>query len=225
MPAASKSRIEDLRAEQGADGFERWGVESSGLSQRPVNSASPEQELRLGPGALGLPAGGLGSRQGRRDLTTLAIERHEGVDFAAKHAIVDGLEQVVDRSRFVSLEDPRLVTHARGDKDDRHMTRALDAAHGLGELDPIHFGHLHVDERDRHQSLEQDLERVAARTRGDDRHVVAPQDAFHRKEVVRDVIDHERARPIVGRRSRVAISRPWLNAIQGCVIHVSHLER
>ncbi len=82
-----------------------------------------------------------------RELQLLAVKLEERVRLSAQHVRIDGLVQEVDRAGLVTAERAHLIAHPGGDEDDRHRAGSLTAPHELGELEAVHLGHLHVQQR------------------------------------------------------------------------------
>ena len=80
---------------------------------------------------------------------------------------------------------------AGGDEDQRHVTRALAVAHPLGQLEAVHAGHLHVDNRQRHFVGEQQVECVGARPGGQDVDAVAAEQGRERQQVLLVIVDKQ----------------------------------
>lgn len=78
------------------------------------------------------------------------------------------------------------------------MARAFAAAHELGELEAVHLRHLHVDERERHVVLQQQLQRFGARMRAEQLHAVAAQQRRQREQVFFQVVDDQAFHRFVG---------------------------
>ena len=78
---------------------------------------------------------------------------------------VQRLVQEVDRAALVALEGVVQLAAGGADEDDRDVPRALGAAHQLGQLEAVHAGHLHVEDRQRELVLQQQRQRLLARAR------------------------------------------------------------
>jgi hypothetical protein len=74
-----------------------------------------------------------------------------------------------------------LVVRARRDEDDRHLLRALGAAHQLSELETVHVRHVHVEQRQGNIVRQQQLESLAARARAQNIHIVPLQQCGQRE--------------------------------------------
>ena len=127
-----------------------------------------------------------------RELLLLPMQLEEHVRLVPQDVRLDRLVEEVDRAGFVALEHAVLVARAGGDEDDRHVARALAAAHQLGELEAVHVGHLHVEQRQRDV-----VRRAAARA---PRRRSAPcssstssraQQRREREEVLLEVVDEQ----------------------------------
>src|SRR5262249_5306236 len=123
----------------------------------------------------------------------------------------DGLEQEIDSTCFVSLEDSRHLPRARRHEDDRDVPGFLDAPHELCQSVSINIGHMYVDDRERDVALEQNLERGAPRAHRDDLDTISAQHPFEGKEVTFNVIDDEYHRAA----SRRAVHRVPLGLVRG----------
>ncbi len=105
-------------------------------------------------------------------LQLLAVELEEDARFAAQHVRVDGFVEKVDGAGFVSLEMPVLVTGAGGHEDQRDVLGPLAAAHELGELESVHLGHLHIQQRKCDVVLQKQIQGLSAAIRTQNFHVV-----------------------------------------------------
>jgi hypothetical protein len=126
-----------------------------------------------------------------RKSTAPVCELEEHVDLGLEDLGVDRLEQEVDRAGLVALEHPGRVARAGGDEDDRDVLGARGAAHQLGELEPVHVGHLDVDQRDRDVVDQQQLERLGAGPGAQRLDAVAAEQGLERDEVLDDVVDDQ----------------------------------
>ena len=122
---------------------------------------------------------------------TLPMQLEEHVGLAPQDVRLDRLVEEVDRAGLVALEHAVLVARAGGDEDDRHVARALAAAHQLGQLEAVHLRHLHVEQRQRDVVHEQQLERLGARARLQQLDVVAAQQRRQREQVLLEVVDEQ----------------------------------
>jgi hypothetical protein len=85
-----------------------------------------------------------------RELLLLAIQPEENGRLVLEDVWLDGLVQEIHGAAFISLEQAMvLIARGGGDEDDGYFARALAAAHELGELEAIHFRHLHVEQGER----------------------------------------------------------------------------
>ncbi len=108
------------------------------------------------------PGAGLQSVALGLDLPALAVQVEEDIGLAAQHVRLDRLLDEVDRAGLIAAEPPLGVGAAGGQEDDRDVAAALVAAHQLGQFEAVHAGHLHVQQRQRHVVLEQELQGLLA---------------------------------------------------------------
>jgi hypothetical protein len=125
------------------------------------------------------------------ELLLLAIELKEDVRLVAQDVRLDRLVEEIDRAALVALEHAVLIAHAGGQEDDRHMAGPLAAAHQLGQLEAVHVGHLHVEQRQRHVVRQQQIERLRAGTRQQRLDVVRAHQRRQREEVLLQVVDQQ----------------------------------
>ncbi len=71
------------------------------------------------------------------------------------------------------------------------------AAHGLGQFEPVHFRHLHIEQGQGHVVFQQQLQRLFARGRLQQDQALAAQQHFQRQQVFLQVVDEKE---IDGRR-------------------------
>ncbi len=102
----------------------------------------------------------------------------EGLGLVAQDLRLERLEQEVHRAGVVALEHPVTLLHAGRHEDDRHVPSALGTAHQLGQLEAIHLGHLHVDQRQGKLVLQHQLQRFAPRARLQELEVITSQQGF-----------------------------------------------
>ena len=74
-------------------------------------------------------------------------------------------------------------------------------AHQLGQLEPVHLRHLHVDDRERDVVGEEHLERLGARAGPQEHGVVAAQQRLERDEVLLPVVDEQDLRLVRHQRA------------------------
>ena len=159
--------------------------------------------VRLGERTLGL-------RELRLDLPPLAIELDEDAHLATDRERIERLEEEVDRASLVAAEHARALPAHRRDEDDGDVPRALHPAHELRELEPVHLGHLHVEQRQREVVAEQQLEGLLAGASAVHFDVLVTQESLERNEVVLAIVDEE----ALGMPGRRAVRPPVLHAAQ-----------
>ena len=108
----------------------------------------------------------------------------------------DGLVEEVDRAQLVSLEQPVLIARSGRDEHDGDVPRALGAPHQLRELEAVQLRHLHVDERERDVVDQKQLERLRARARLQELHIVATEQGRQREQVLLHVVDQQAFHPV-----------------------------
>ena len=113
----------------------------------------------------------------RGDLLSLPVKLEKDVRLAAQNVGFDRLLDEIDGAGLVAAKAPLAVGVAGRHEDDRNAPRAFVAAHQLGQLEAVHAGHLHVDQRQRHVVLKQKLERLVAGARLQQHEAVAAQQA------------------------------------------------
>jgi hypothetical protein len=64
-------------------------------------------------------------------------------------------------------------------------------AHQLGKVEAVQFGHLHVDEGQRHLVLEQQFKGALARFGLEDLSVAGPEQGLERQEIFRAVVNQQ----------------------------------
>ena len=101
------------------------------------------------------------------ELTALAGEVENTLTLLVRICGSSRLVEEVDRAALVAAKHALLIARARGDEDDRHVLRALGAAHELGELEAVHLGHLHVEQREAERRGRAQLERFGTRARAE----------------------------------------------------------
>ena len=101
-------------------------------------------------------------------LPGLAIELGENLDLGAQHLGHDRHRDVVDGAHLVTAQTIDVADLDRRDEDHRRLLEPRMLADHGGELEPVQFRHADVDQDDGDLVLEQDLERLASRSRDDE---------------------------------------------------------
>jgi hypothetical protein len=101
-----------------------------------------------------------------REPHALAVELEEYVRLVLENMRLDRLVDEIHRSGFVALEDALRLASAGRHEDDGHVTGPLASPHQLCELEAIHLGHLHVQERQSEIVDQKELQRLGAGLRG-----------------------------------------------------------
>jgi hypothetical protein len=77
---------------------------------------------------------------------------------------------------------------------------ALGAAHQLGQLEAVHFRHVHVEQNQRHVVAEEQIERLRSGPRRQDLHVQRLEQRGEDEQVLVQVVDQEAGAPARARR-------------------------
>ena len=96
------------------------------------------------------------------ELAALAVKFAEDFYLALEDVGFEGLGQVIDRAQFVALELKPEILHSGGDEDDGEVPRLGVGAHQFGGLEPVHAGHLHVEQHQREILLQGKAQRIVA---------------------------------------------------------------
>ncbi len=151
------------------------------------------------------------------DLAPLIVELKEDVGLGAQDIGLNRLLDEVDRARLIAAEPPRGVAAAGGDEDDRHMARTLAAAHQLGQLEPVHARHLHVEQRQRIVVDQQQFERLFAARCLVALQTIGFEQRFERDKIFRQVVDQQAFDGIVAGVHAAAQSRNWRTIWAKCI--------
>jgi hypothetical protein len=125
------------------------------------------------------------------DLPPLTVEIEEDIGLGAQHVGFDRLLDEVYGARFIAAEAPGDVGAACGNEDDRDMTRTLVGAHDFGEFEPVHAGHLDVEQRECIVVDQHEFERLLAATRGVKVEAFALEKRTQRKQIFLKVVDQQ----------------------------------
>src|ERR1700744_2492045 len=79
-------------------------------------------------------------------LLALTVELEEHLRLVLQNMRFDRLIDEVDCTRLVALEHPVLFACAGSYEDQRDVPRPLTAAKQFGQLETVHFRHLHIEE-------------------------------------------------------------------------------
>ena len=124
-------------------------------------------------------------------LLGLARQVDEGPHLRPQDRRDDGLEQEVDRAELITLGYLVVALVVRGEEDDRHVPRPLARPDERRGLEPVHPGHLDVEEREGEVLLQQSPEGFDP---GGGAHEVLPEVGQHGLEgeqIFRIVVDEE----------------------------------
>ena len=121
-------------------------------------------------------------------LLVLLVQLDEDRHLRAQDLGVEGLEDVVDRTRRVTPEHLLLVLRDRGDEDDRHVARAFALLDQRRRVEAVELGHLHV-EQDHGDLVPQQLpQRILAGMRVDEVLAERLQDGLEGEQVLGAVV-------------------------------------
>src|SRR2546423_6279656 len=95
-------------------------------------------------------------------LALLDEEIDEHRDLHSEYVRIERLEDVVDGSHRVALEDVRLFLVDGAEEDDRDRPRSLARLDDLSDLESTHVRHLYVEQDRREFHLEHALQRFRA---------------------------------------------------------------
>ena len=171
------------RAQVVADGVaERLEL---GVGRRELLDAFGELFVQLPDALLGLTA----LLDLRPERAALAKQFREHGDFRAQHGRLDRLGQEVDSAGLIPGD--RAFVAVRGQEQDRDVLRLPAAANDLGQLDPAHAGHLHVQHDRRVVFREQRQQRVLPAQRAHQMIAGRFEDALQREQVLRLVVNEQ----------------------------------
>ncbi len=83
------------------------------------------------------------------------MQLKEHVGLVLENVRLDRFVDEIHAAGFVSLEYALLLARSRRHENDGDVPSPLAAAHQLCQLESVHFGHLHVEKREREFVREQ----------------------------------------------------------------------
>ena len=167
---------------QGLSGRQR-GVDREGGLGQPLELGGPMLQ------GLGL----------RLDLRRLLEELDEDRDLRLQDVGIDGRENVVDGAQGVSAGGVGVV-RIRSDEDDRRVLGALSLPDQRRRLEPVHSGHVHVEQDHRELFLQEKAQGFPPRGRRQDVLVQVGQDGRERHQFAGVVVDRENVDAAFARR-------------------------
>ena len=131
-------------------------------------------------------------------LAALIEEVEEDLGLAAQDVGFDRLLNEVHRPGLIAAEASLVVRAARRDEDDGHVARPRRSPHVFGQLEAVHAGHLHVEQRQGDVMREQQFQRLVAGAGLEERQAVAPKQGLEREQIFLQIVHQEDGDGIVG---------------------------
>jgi hypothetical protein len=121
----------------------------------------------------------------------LPVELEEHRRLVPQDVRIDRLVKKIHGTGVVTFEEPMLVVASGRHENDRHVPGALRAAHDLREFKAVHVRHLHVEKRESHVVLQQELECFCARICGEDLYIRRAQQSGQSQYILFEIIDDQ----------------------------------
>ena len=129
-----------------------------------------------------------------RQALPLRLQLDEDLDLTPQYPGLKRLRDEVDRPRLIAPEHVVIVFEDLREENNGDPLRALLAAHQLGQLIPVHVGHLDVQNGQRELVVQARDQRLVPAGGAHEVHVEVFQDSLKRDQVARFVIDEQNLR-------------------------------